>query len=402
MMRRLSCLVLLALVACSDTKPTEGIPVRFPVGEVEIPPEGGMVDVMVTTGPEWVIAATDGDWLTAKKKNVSTMTLGASANTSGKLRMGSVRVVCGREAAELPVIQEYDAEAIASANEEIVANIAQKCDFITKVTGDSFTALDKGCTAYRITTKGPVNGKESPLAFYLFVVDLSSGVSLAATCPDDNPATLTLTGLEQGMRQTVREQFAALESHRGGIRVLGGVNGDFFLVACNNILHGVFHQQGACIKETFDCEPGSNVFALMKDGTARVITQAQYPASQSHIAEAICGRQVLLRSGQVVSNDATLEPRTAAGVSLDGKTVYLLAVDGRRDGWSVGASYPMLADILLGAGAYDAVNLDGGGSTTFVVRTGEGTDVSAFMTWNRPSDGSDRSVANGLAIVRPD
>ena len=397
MKRLLTCLALLALSACSGPEPQTEPPVQFTVREAEIPPSGGTVDITVITGPEWIVAATDGEWLTAKKKNVATLTVGASANTDGRMRMGSVRVVCGSQSAELPVIQEYDADAAAVVKAEFIERIDRQCDFISTITSQSYTDLDKGCTAYRMTTTGPVNGQDSPLALFLFVVDMSSGVTLAATCADDDPASITLTDATKARRQTIREQLAALQRKRTGLHVLGGVNGDFYLTARNNLLHGVFYQKGNCVKDTFDGGALCSVFALMKDGTARVITQAQYPAAKGDIAEAVGGRQVLLRDGRVVSEDATLEPRTAAGVSMDGKTVYLLAVDGRRDGWSVGASYPMLANILLGAGAYDAINLDGGGSTTFVV-----SQNASFTTWNRPSDGSDRAVVNGLAVVRPD
>lgn len=394
-------LALLVLVAGCGQKPQEEPPIRFSVPEAEIPPEGGAVDVMVFSGPEWRITATSGDWLTAKQKNTAYLTLIAPLNDSGRTRTGSVQVTCGAQSAELTVVQDYDADATVASKAEFIAHIAASCDFITKVTNSSFTDLDKGCTAYRITTTGPVNGTESPLALFLFVVDLSSGLSLAATCVDDNPANITLTDATKAQRQTIREQLAALQGKRPGLRVLGGVNGDFYLIDRNNLLHGVFHRNGVCVKDTFDGGAGCNVFALMQDGTARVLSQTQYPAAKNSIAEAVGGRQVVLRAGVTVSSDTKLDPRTVAGVSMDGKTVYILSVDGRRENWSVGASYPMLAAIMRAAGAYDAVNLDGGGSTTFVVHPDDNTSVSSFTTWNKPSDGSDRAVVNGLAIVRP-
>ena len=400
-MRRLpTCLAALLLWACSGPEPQQAPPVQFSVPEVQIPPAGGTVDVSVFTGTEWVVSEVTGDWLTAKRKNVAVLTVGASLNAEGRRRTGSVRVSCNGQSAELPVTQEYDASSIAVSREAFISGIAAKCDFITTVTDRAYTDIDEGCTAYRFTTTGPVNGVESPLALYLFVVDLSSGVSLAATCVDDDPSNITLTDAVTAKRQTIRQQLAALQGKRPGLRVLGGVNGDFYLTARNNLLQGVFHQNGVCIKDTFDGGSICSVFALMEDGTARVVTQAEYPSARVSIREAVGGRQVLLRSGQIMSSDATLEPRTAAGVSMDGKTVYLLAVDGRWEGWSVGASYPMLANILLGAGAYDAINLDGGGSTTFVVRSGNDASVASFTTWNRPSDSKDRAVVNGLAIVR--
>ena len=81
-------------------------------------------------------------------------------------------------------------------------------------------------------------------------------------------------------------------------------------------------------------------------------------------------------------------PRTAVAARADGSLLFV-TVDGRDPGWSVGMSLAELSDLLLELGAVDAVNLDGGGSTTMVVR-GE--------TVNRPSDPTGER-ANGDAIL---
>jgi hypothetical protein len=79
-------------------------------------------------------------------------------------------------------------------------------------------------------------------------------------------------------------------------------------------------------------------------------------------------------------------PRTAVGLLPNGD-VLLVAVDGRQGGYSVGVTLGELASFLVKQGCRDAMNLDGGGSTTLVV---EGRLV------NRPSDGRSRSVSNAL------
>lgn len=80
-------------------------------------------------------------------------------------------------------------------------------------------------------------------------------------------------------------------------------------------------------------------------------------------------------------------PRTAFGVTKDGK-VLLLTVDG-RDSWSAGASLHELAQIMLKFGAVNAINLDGGGSTSMFVGGG---------IVNAPSDGRLRPLANSLLL----
>ena len=84
---------------------------------------------------------------------------------------------------------------------------------------------------------------------------------------------------------------------------------------------------------------------------------------------------------------AARQPRTLAGVCADG-TILFATVDGRRPGWSAGMTLPEAARLMRSLGARDALNLDGGGSSTMTVR---GEVVS------RPSDrGGERAVSDGV------
>lgn len=80
-------------------------------------------------------------------------------------------------------------------------------------------------------------------------------------------------------------------------------------------------------------------------------------------------------------------PRTAVGLRDD--KVFLVAVDGRQPGHSVGMSLRELAEQMVALGCTEAMNLDGGGSTTLWVRG---------QVLNRPSDGRERRVANTLMV----
>ncbi len=82
-------------------------------------------------------------------------------------------------------------------------------------------------------------------------------------------------------------------------------------------------------------------------------------------------------------------PRTAAGFSKDSTTLYLVVVDGRQSS-SRGMSLPELADFMMGIGAYNAVNFDGGGSSAITVHD---------HIVNSPSGGATRAVGNGLFVV---
>jgi hypothetical protein len=87
---------------------------------------------------------------------------------------------------------------------------------------------------------------------------------------------------------------------------------------------------------------------------------------------------------------AARHPRTMAGVRADGG-LLLVTIDGRRPGWSAGATLLEAARVMRSLGAREALNLDGGGSTAMAVR---GRAV------NRPSDpGGERPVSDGLVVL---
>ena len=92
-----------------------------------------------------------------------------------------------------------------------------------------------------------------------------------------------------------------------------------------------------------------------------------------------------------------LNPRTAAGVTRDGRRLFLVVIDGRRPGYSVGTTTRETAEVLRALGAVEAINLDGGGSSVLVVR--DSTDAATRIV-NRPSDAAgERPVGDALAVA---
>ncbi|MFC9431077.1 phosphodiester glycosidase family protein [Streptomyces sp. NPDC056987] len=117
---------------------------------------------------------------------------------------------------------------------------------------------------------------------------------------------------------------------------------------------------------------------------------------------AVGGRELLVVDGEAVSHEGegnnTAAPRTAVGFSRDGATMRVITVDGRQAD-SGGVTLTELGLMMERAGAHSALNLDGGGSSTLVARA-PGSD--ALRVENSPSDGSERTVPNGLALTAPD
>lgn len=112
----------------------------------------------------------------------------------------------------------------------------------------------------------------------------------------------------------------------------------------------------------------------------------------------IGGGAIIIKDGRRVQ-DFSLKipgrhPRTAVGITRDKKQLIFITIDGRTSSY-VGATQEELADVLLGLGAYDAINMDGGGSTEMIIRDIGDKD---FTIANTPSSGFERRIVNGLGV----
>ncbi|MBQ4630991.1 MAG: phosphodiester glycosidase family protein [Clostridia bacterium] len=109
------------------------------------------------------------------------------------------------------------------------------------------------------------------------------------------------------------------------------------------------------------------------------------------------GGAMLVSNGNVVKNFSHVisgtHPRSAIGVDKSGKIAYLVAVDGRQS-TSRGMSMSEMANLMASLGCYNAVNLDGGGSTSMVASTSWDKNLT---TVNSPSE--TRKVSNAVGII---
>ena len=174
-----------------------------------------------------------------------------------------------------------------------------------------------------------------------------------------------------------------------------GVNADFY-----NMTTGA--PSGALVMEGVEYHSGAsaNFFAILKDGTAMIGSSSDYAAYKDQIQEAVGGSVYLVKDGKSVVTSAadyynSRHSRTCVGITAEGKVV-LMVLDGRQEPFSAGGSAEELAQIMLDAGCVTAINLDGGGSTTFVAKQ-EGSNTLTVV--NRPSDGYERSVSSSLMVV---
>jgi hypothetical protein len=120
----------------------------------------------------------------------------------------------------------------------------------------------------------------------------------------------------------------------------------------------------------------------------------------NRVHSALSGDRMVVLKGEVAPDldGQEREPRTALGTNRNGRYLYLVVVDGRQPLYSEGATFTELAELLIDQGAFIAMSLDGGGSSTLVV---EGEDGSP-MILNSPIDhyipGTERPVGTHLGV----
>ena len=122
-----------------------------------------------------------------------------------------------------------------------------------------------------------------------------------------------------------------------------------------------------------------------------------------NVYHAISGDRMLLQQGKIVEglDNSAVEPRSAVGINRNGRFLYLIVVDGRQPFYSDGATFMELAQLLLDQGAYFAMALDGGGSSTLVRAGADGTPVILNSPIDNYIPGRERPVGNHLGVFVP-
>lgn len=146
-------------------------------------------------------------------------------------------------------------------------------------------------------------------------------------------------------------------------------------------------------------DAGAAALSALRTGDRVDVRYRPKPSAGGEVKAAVGGNWVLVKDGVVQNSaDQAAHPRTAVGFSADGRKMYLLTVDGRQAD-SRGVTLNELAAMMADLGAANALNLDGGGSSTMLAREPGSADVQVE---NSPSDGGERHVPNGLALYAPE
>ena len=227
-------------------------------------------------------------------------------------------------------------------------------------------------------------------------VGTGSTASLALGYSDYNIKTIQ-SGRNWAMLETTK-QAQSMQTRRGE-NVVGAINAGGYDMS-NGRPSGAFVMNGVAINRAT-----ATTFWVDMDGKAH-ITDAQTcnaALDAGNVREAVAGFGDIFENGHARSglDNTTRASRTAIGIKADG-TVVMLMVDGRQAPYSVGMTMAEVAASMEALGCVEAVNLDGGGSSTFATqREGEPeNETTAGLTLRcRPSDGYERKVSNTIMVL---
>lgn len=140
--------------------------------------------------------------------------------------------------------------------------------------------------------------------------------------------------------------------------------------------------------------PTFSAFGQLQSGELLILGPESAPES---LRWAVGGGVRILENGRVTTQDTSIHPRTALGLTPSGDILFLVVIDGRQD-HSRGLSLVDLAEIFRSLGTADAINLDGGGSSTLAARGSDGRIQVLNSPWDHRLYGGERAVATHLGL----
>jgi hypothetical protein len=203
------------------------------------------------------------------------------------------------------------------------------------------------------------------------------------------------------LTQTTRDFMRV--SRSGGIKMVVAINANawnlsaWFMQTPADLL-------GFAVSDGVLVSPGNNYPSLIAktDGTVSITpTTASTPVDTIHTAAS--GFGYCLTNGTLGDPGGDLAPRTGIGVSEDSRYVLLMVIDGRQTA-SQGATWSEVGAWLQHFGAYNGINMDGGGSTTLARWEPNAIGDARAVLMNSPVGsgsgvGTERWNGNNLGIV---
>jgi hypothetical protein len=236
-----------------------------------------------------------------------------------------------------------------------------------------------------------VHVRPRPLVIHRVTIDMRTpGLRFLVTPADDRGSDLPLRA------RTTSEFVKEFE-------VQIAINGDGFSPWWSRSLADYYPHSGDPVRPRGNAASRGRVYWSTADPYPTLYINSRNRLSLQAPAKpfnAVSGEALLVMGGRAIPdlNDLELHPRSAVGFSRNGRYLYLVVVDGRQPFYSQGMTLAELADLMISLGAQDAMNLDGGGSSTLVVQTRAGEPRILNSPIDNYIPGRERPVANHLGI----
>lgn len=299
-----------------------------------------------------------------------------------------------------------------------VSQMSKRTDSIALVNGDFFNTLAQGAPlGASVLNSRVVSAPMNSVGFYSLGIDANNKahieeITFGGRLYAKNGKSYPIQGLNKAQ---YFDNIGGTDSHANTIHLYndhwasvsrgkfksGGVE---VLLNENNVVERI--SNGSPLKMPV---PQGKMIVQANNGAANFIRENVKPGDKLKLDYTIYpkyawktligGHGLLVAGGAAIPYRLSPEsidgyrPRTAGGISKDGKTLYLVSVE--KSSRSAGMLLSELSNFMVNLGAYRAVNFDGGGSTAMTIKELGNFDQTVVT---RPSGKGQRPVVNGVGV----
>lgn len=302
------------------------------------------------------------------------------------LVMAAVFVSCKKSAKNGPDAEIPKEEVVDNTIEPLTKKIMDNTTVIGTFVADETISVALGIKQTQIRFK-----RKDKLPVKMFVLEV-----------DMNTPKLELQGLapyNDWIPSMQKLSEMCKDNELTGTNILAAINGDVYNTT-TGVPGSLFYINSRVYVGTVTA--GRTFIAALNDGTIAIggkdTKGVERPVDKALVKNAVGGNQWLVDNGvKATLTDVTITARTAFGYTA-GKVVYVVVVDGAQTEYSNGLTLNDLRDVIASLGVKDAINLDGGSSSTLVVKD---LQKGQWNVQNKPALAlnAERMIGNGLGFV---
>lgn len=293
---------------------------------------------------------------------------------------------CKKDRKDNPGTEVPEEEMVDNTIEPLTKKIMDNSTVIGTFVSDATTSVATGIKQTQIRFK---RKDKQPVKIFVLEVDMTTPkLELQGLAPYND----YIAGM-----QTLTEM--CRDNELAGTTILAAINGDVYNTT-TGVPSSLFYINNRPYITTVTA--GRTFIAAMNDGTIAIggkdTKGVERPVDKTLIKNAVGGNQWLVDNGvKATLTDITIAARTAFGYTA-GKMVYAVIVDGSQLEYSNGLTLNDLRDVMAALGVKDAINMDGGASSSLVIKD---LPKGKWIVQNKPAlaYNAERLIGNGLGFI---